>query len=35
MGESNVTGNMIKAMRGFAVREGEPRPTEDTGSAGG
>lgn len=27
MGDSNVTGNTIKAMRGFAVMESQARPT--------
>lgn len=38
MGASNVMDNVtehnINAMRGFAVREGQPRPTEDTRNAG-
>ena len=29
MGDPNVTGNTIDAARGFAAREGQPRPTED------
>lgn len=28
IGDSNVTGNIINAMRGFVVREFEPRAAE-------
>lgn len=35
MGDSNVIGNIINAMRGLTLREGQPRPTKDTENAGG
>lgn len=35
VGDSNVTGNFINAMREFAAMKGQFRPTEDMENAGG
>lgn len=35
MGDPNVTGSIINAIKGFAVMECRSRPTENTGNTGG